>query len=291
MTEPTPLHVAMDVRAGRTVLATVQADRVIDTRRLEHGPLPSPALLAEGLAVLCARAPGPIAGLAGIWRHTERLGVADPGAFSDLLSDVAERAGLPSSFVPHGAALALGEWLRAPSAGPLGALTLDVGVAGGVVIDGRLFAPHRLDLGHLSVAAEGCKCACSARGCLHGYASEWALQQLARDFDVTLEEPSAVDWQVLMASELAARRHELARFANVLGNRSGRAIGIAAAHLADTFGVVEVRVRTRHPDLWRLLAPAADDAARQVSGTRAPELSAADASEDAFFTGAVAAGR
>jgi predicted NBD/HSP70 family sugar kinase len=286
VTEHGPLHIAIDRRAQRTVLATVQGHRVIDTRRVEHGPEAAENQLAAGLAVLMARAPGPVVGLAGVWRHhAENPMLAD---LQELVAALGARTSLPTWCLPHGAALALGEWLRAPADGPLAVLAQDVSVAGGVVLDAKLCAPAHLDLGHLSVDANGLKCACGARGCLHGYASETALQEMASDFDVTLEVPSAIDWQVLMASELALRQVELARFASVLGHRAGRAIGIAAARLADTFGVVEVRVRTRHPDLWRVLAPTAIATASQVAGARAPRLVAAHPSEDAFFVGAVA---
>lgn len=293
----TELRVAIDVRAGRSVLATVLRStesrpwRVIDTRRVEHGPLclEIAGLLAQSLDVLVARAPGPVLGIAGVYRHAARLQTVEPNEFNGLIAELGERTSLPSWSLPYGAALALGEWLRAPCDGPLAVLAQDVGMAGGVVVDGKLFAPTRLDLGHLPVFGDGIKCACGARGCLHAYASETALQQMARDFDVTLEEPSATDWQVLMASELALRQTELARFSRVLGDRAGRAIGVAAASLADTFGVVEVRVRTRHPNLWQVLAPAAEAAARSVAGPRAPRLLAAHGSEDAFFVGAAAA--
>ena len=289
MTEP--LHVAMDVRAGRTVLATVQRDRVIDLRRLEHGPDVHADVLADGVAVLRGRAPGVVAGIAGIWRHRDRLGVADAQPFAALLADVGARAGLPTWWLPHGAALAWGESLRAPVAGPLAVFALDVTAAGGVICAGRAFDPLRLDLGHLSVRADGLKCSCGARGCVHAYASETALQELARDIDLSLEAPSAIDWQTLMDSHLSGFQSESPQETKLLARRAGWAVGIAASQLVDAFGVVEVRVRTRHPDQWRVLAPAAQTAVDQVCGPRAPKLAAADAGEDAFFTGAVAAGR
>jgi hypothetical protein len=77
----------------------------------------------------------------------------------------------------------------------------------------------------------------------------------------------------------------------VITARAGRALGLAAARLADAFGVVEVRVRTRHPDHWRVQAPAAQRALCDVAGPRAPRLVAAHSGEDAYFVGAVAAHR
>ncbi len=289
MTEP--LHIAADVRVSRTVLATVQNGRVMDTRRVEHGEERTAALLAEGVAVLRERAPGRVVGLAAIWRHTERLGVADPSAFVALLAEVGERSALPTSWLPHGAALTLGEALRARPQGRLAVLTVDAGVAGGVLISGQLVDPLRLDPGHWSVDPGGPKCPCGARGCLQTFAGESAIEDLSRDLEPPFETPSTNDWQSLKNARLAVIRRDLIGSAELLRVHAGRAIGLAAGQLADAFGVVEVRVRTRHPDLWHLLAPPAEAALRQVAGVHAPKLSAADPSEDGFFTGAVAAGR
>ena len=287
MTEP--LLLAIDVRPGRIVLATVHRHRVIDTRRLEREGCDDAARTAAGIALLRERAPGPIVGLAGVWRPEARLGLADPRGFIALLEDVGARTALPTSWLPHGAALALGEWSRSQVEGPLAALALDVGVAGGVVLDGRAFAPLRLDLGHVSVDPDGLKCACGGRGCLHTYASETAMQLLARDVESSLELPSPADRQQVMGSHLAARQAEKVRSTHVLIARAGRAIGLAAGHLAEAFGVVEVRIRGRHPDQWRVLSATAAKVAADVYGERAPRLVAAESSEDAFFVGAVAA--
>ncbi len=285
MTEP--LHIVLDGRAGRTVLATVQRDRVIDTRRLEHPLLGHAAVLAQSVAVLRERAPGPVAGVAGVWRHAARLQQADAAAFAQAVAEIGRLTALPTTVLPLGAALAVGEWRRAPAAGPLAVLALDVGVAGGVVLAGASFDPWRLDLGHWTVQADGAKCTCGARGCLELFASELAQQELARDLDLSLEEPSATDWQTLMDAHLAQLQRDGVRSTQVLTLRAGWAIGLAAARLADTFGVVELRVRTRHPDLWQVLAAPARAAALQVAGPYAPVLAAADPGEDAFFVGAV----
>ena len=114
MTDAQPLHLAIDVRAGRTVLATVQGGRVIDMRRREHGVQPDAAQLAADVAVLVERAPGEVRGLAGVWRHGQRLGTADPGDFAALIAAIGQHAALPTSWLPSGAALALGEWQRVP---------------------------------------------------------------------------------------------------------------------------------------------------------------------------------
>ncbi len=291
MTDAQPLHLAIDVRAGRTVLATVQGGRVIDMRRREHGVQPDAAQLAADVAVLVERAPGEVRGLAGVWRHGQRLGTADPGDFAALIAAIGQHAALPTSWLPSGAALALGEWQRVPCHGPLGVFALDVGMAGGVVIAGQAFAPLRLDLGHLNVDVNGLKCACGGRGCLHAYASETALQELSRDFEMSLEQPSAIDRQTIMSAHLAEMQRAGIGPTHVLTDRAGWAIGVAAARLQEAFGVVEVRVRTRHPELWQVLAPSAEAAVRQICGPRAPQFTPADPGEDGFFVGAVAAAR
>ena len=291
MTDAPRLHLAVDVRAGRTLLTTVRDDRVIDVRRLDHATPPTAASCAAELAVLRERAPGQVLGLAGVWRHTQRLGVADPLPFGALLAEVAERVALPAWWLPHGAALALGEWTRLPGHGPLAVLALDHAIAGGVVRDGVTVDPLRLDLGHIGVRADGIKCACGARGCLENYATETAMYALAGDFDLTLERSLGADWQTLADAHFAALHHDALLTTHVIAHRAGWAIGVAAAHLGDMLGVTELRVRTRHPDLWRVLAPTAHAALSQVAGDRAPALTSADPGEDAFFVGAVVAGR
>ena len=287
MAERADLRVAIDVRSGRTVLATVRGTELIDTRRLEHAGPPSPQVLADAVAVLRERAPGEIAAIGAVWRHQGHVAMAEAAPLREVLAAVQGLTGLACHLLPFGAALALGEWLRAPSPGPLAVLTLDVAVAGGVVIDGAPFMPHRLDLGHLSVAADGPKCRCGGRGCLDALASERAIVALSRDLDLSLEAPSDDDWQTLMVSHLAELERESVRQTVVLVEHAGRAIGLAAAQLAGVLGVTEVRLRTRHPATWRSLQPAAEHALRAACGPLLPRLVPAHASEDAFFVGAV----
>jgi predicted NBD/HSP70 family sugar kinase len=70
----------------------------------------------------------------------------------------------------------------------------EVGVGGGIVIDGRLLtgaAGYAGEIGHITVNPDGAQCRCGARGCLEAEAGEWALlRHMGRHSD---NEREAVD--------------------------------------------------------------------------------------------------
>lgn len=292
------LHIVLDLRPTRTVLATVSGHRVIDTRRLNHTGAPSPETLLAAVNVLRERAPLPLAGLALLWRPLVRLTGTVDRQVEHLAQALELTLNLPVRVLPAGASLALGEWLRQPptgsiatgsmATGPLAVLALGPLVAGGVVVEGRAVRPLELDLAHLCVDPRGTPCPCGARGCLHLATSEIKLNEIAHDLSLAVVEPCSDDWQSVMYSDLAYRRGYLVTGAEVLVDRAAQALGVLTAHLVQHFGVVELRVRTRHADTWQLLAPKVTHTAATILGPHAPRIVAAAADEDAFWTGCVA---
>ncbi|PKL18487.1 MAG: hypothetical protein CVV49_05890 [Spirochaetae bacterium HGW-Spirochaetae-5] len=61
-------------------------------------------------------------------------------------------------------------------------VTLGTGIGGGAVIDGRLFTGQNgssMEIGHMSIEANGKECTCGNRGCFERYASATALVEFA----------------------------------------------------------------------------------------------------------------
>ena len=287
MGSPTSLAIAVDLRPARTILATVAGTRVIDVRRLQHdGPAPV-AEVAAAIAVLRERAPGPVTRLGVVWRPLVALSTVDRADVTTWLAALASRTSLPGTLWPAGAALARGEWLRAPVP-RLGVLALGARVDGGVVVGGDVVDPATLDAGHQGLDPRGTRCPCGARGCLQWGASEWAAFRIASDLELPLPEPSAETWQTVVASSLRALQDTHAWDAEVLLDRLASAVARTIVHWTLEHDLTDVRIRTRHPDTWQMIAARTIELARVTLGSRLPNVVAADAGEDAWWVGAVA---
>jgi len=62
-------------------------------------------------------------------------------------------------------------------------VTLGTGIGGGAVIDGKLFTGQNgssMEIGHMSIEAEGKECTCGNRGCFERYASATALVEYTK---------------------------------------------------------------------------------------------------------------
>ncbi len=62
-------------------------------------------------------------------------------------------------------------------------VTLGTGIGGGAVIDGRLFTGQNgssMEIGHMSIEANGKECTCGNRGCFERYASATALVEYTK---------------------------------------------------------------------------------------------------------------
>jgi glucokinase len=117
-------------------------------------------------------------------RHTGRVGAGVHTPLADLaFADVmAERLGLPVFVDNDGNNSALAEHRAGAARGTSDAimLTLGTGIAGGLILDGRLYRGSRGgagELGHMEIDFDGplCKDNCPGRGCAELYASGPAL--------------------------------------------------------------------------------------------------------------------
>jgi glucokinase len=78
----------------------------------------------------------------------------------------------------------LGEWWRGAARGTRNAIgfTLGTGVGGGIIVDGRLYhgaSDVAGEVGHITIDANGRRCACGNDGCLEAYASGPAIARRA----------------------------------------------------------------------------------------------------------------
>jgi glucokinase len=130
-------------------------------------------VLAVGLGIPCLVDPD--TGVALDSNHLPLHGVA----VRDVL---AERLGLPVAVDNDGNAAMLAEWRWGEARGALNAimLTLGTGIAGGLIVDGRLVHGARgaaAELGHIIVDADGPPCpgSCPNHGCLEAFVSGHAI--------------------------------------------------------------------------------------------------------------------
>lgn len=97
-----------------------------------------------------------------------------------LASAVETRTGLAARLDNDANLMALAETLFGAAKGSSDVvfLTIGTGIGGGVLIDGKLRGGYQnrgMELGHVTLIADGEECACGARGCLEHYASTAAL--------------------------------------------------------------------------------------------------------------------
>ncbi len=123
----------------------------------------------------------------------------------DLLSQIQARFGLPTVVDNNGNTSALAElWFGAGQGiDNFVFLSLGTGVGGGLVLDGELYrGEHDIagELGHLSIDANGPRCACGNYGCLEMYASVPRVLAAARAALAT-GEPSTIRARVRPGAE------------------------------------------------------------------------------------------
>jgi N-acetylglucosamine repressor len=125
----------------------------------------------------------------------------------DLVSHIGGRFGLPTYVDNNGNTSALAElWFGAgQGVDNFVFLSLGTGVGGGLVLDGEIYrGEHDIagELGHLSIDANGPRCACGNYGCLELYASVPRVLAAARAALAT-GEPSAIRAQMRPGEELS----------------------------------------------------------------------------------------
>ncbi|WP_203983081.1 ROK family transcriptional regulator [Sphaerisporangium rufum] len=195
---------AFDIGVDRLVAARVGLGGVILDRReaaRERGAFDLPevagrlaAFTGEMLAAtrgdtLCVGVgvsfSGGVRGADGVVRFSPNMGVSD----LPLGPELARRLGLDIPVaVGNDANLgALAEQSRGVGVGTRDLVYLhgDVGIGGGVIVDGRLLGGHGGyggEVGHMVVNAGGRPCPCGARGCLEAEVGERALLEAAGRF-------------------------------------------------------------------------------------------------------------
>jgi glucokinase len=100
-------------------------------------------------------------------------------------AELRQRLALPVVVENDADAAAWGEYRHGAGRGArcLVLATVGTGIGGGIVIDGRLVTGGfglGGELGHLTVAPDGIRCGCGARGCVEQYASGTALARSVR---------------------------------------------------------------------------------------------------------------
>jgi predicted NBD/HSP70 family sugar kinase len=124
----------------------------------------------------------------------------------------------------------------------------EIGVGGGIVLDGRLFRGARGfggEIGHVSIKPDGAPCRCGSRGCLEAYASQEVLLGQAgldpgpRALGQLLSRADAGDAPVLAALESV-----------------GRALGVGLSNVVNLFNVATIVLGGSFSLLARWLAPA-----------------------------------
>lgn len=124
-------------------------------------------------------------------------------------------------------------------------LTFGTGVGGGIIIDGEVLHGDRGfagEIGHISIEAEGPRCACGSTGCLEVYISSQGILRLAESTDdpdgrQKLLERLGRTQERLTALDLyeAARDGDI--YAHGIFKRMGYYLGIGIASLTNVLGI------------------------------------------------------
>jgi predicted NBD/HSP70 family sugar kinase len=155
--------------------------RAIRTVRGEENP-EAPPIAGIGFAD-----PGLVDVEAGISRSAVNIPGWEQVAVGEWLLD---QTALSARIVPAASARAYLECLRAhpPPRQSLLHVTLDIGIGGGFVKDGRIFygdTGSALEIGHVVVEPEGPPCQCGSRGCLEAVAGGAAIRRRVNELLAT----------------------------------------------------------------------------------------------------------
>lgn len=124
-------------------------------------------------------------------------------------------------------------------------LTFGTGVGGGIIVDGRVFHGDRGfagEVGHVTVEAEGPRCACGSHGCLEMYVSTGGILRLVEETDNPEGRDRLLSCLGIQQNKLTVRHlHEAALdgdiFAHATFKRMGYYLGIGLASLVNTLGI------------------------------------------------------
>ena len=216
----------------------VRVDRAVDRRTPEATVEDLAELIDSGLAEVGAARPvlGLGVAVAGVVRRNDGFVHIAPNLLwrdVPLAEMLAERVGnrLPVHMGNDADLGAMAEHIRGAGVGvdDLIYLASEVGVGGGIIIDGRPLggaAGYAGEVGHIAVNPGGAECRCGARGCLEAESGEWALlRHMGR---ANANEREAVD-EVLAEAAIGAA-DALAALGTI-----GTWLGIGLADLVNIF--------------------------------------------------------
>jgi predicted NBD/HSP70 family sugar kinase len=274
------LAVAVDVRVARTVVALT--DFTGTQLALEVFATPAtPAALVDELARRTARLRAD--GAAGRLGECEGVGLVVPGVVDrrtgrvlvapqlgwrdvDLVGPLVEQLGLPVYVENASAACALAHvWLAPPDA-PGGRLSrtfayvaVSDGVGVGSVMDGAVLRGGRDtvgEFGHVTLAMDGPRCRCGARGCWEAYVSNTATLARYLDLDpavVVAPAGTALAGTGPQIEEVIARARGGDGRARWALEETGRYLGVGLANVLHALGPERVVVGGEVAAAWELL--------------------------------------
>ncbi len=160
-------------------------DQVID-RILQHSRqvlstlregAPEATILGVGIG-----SPGPLDTTTGTVLVTPNLGWVD----MPLRQRIADGLQLTATLDNDANCAILGEWWQGAAQGTQYAvgLTLGTGIGGGIILNGQLLhgaSDCAGEVGHITIDAQGRRCACGNDGCVEAYASGPAIARRARE--------------------------------------------------------------------------------------------------------------
>jgi glucokinase len=167
--EPTRAEEGPDAVVGR-IVALAEHARAATRARVPHAEI-----LGVGIG-----APGPLNRAEGVVLLTPNLGWVN----MPLRERIGSPLGLDAALDNDANCAILGEWWRGAAQGSRHAVgfTLGTGVGGGIILDGRLYhgaSDVAGEVGHMTIEANGRRCACGNDGCLEAYASGPAIARRA----------------------------------------------------------------------------------------------------------------
>ncbi len=183
-------------------------------------------------------APGPLDRAAGVVLLTPNLGWVD----MPLRDRVGGPLGLDAALDNDANCAVLGEWWRGAAQGTRHAIgvTLGTGVGGGIIVDGRLYhgaSDVAGEVGHITIDANGRRCACGNEGCLEAYASgpaiaRRAVEALRAGAESTL---TALDPAAITAQQVYQAAAEGDPTARDVVRDTARYLGAGVANLLNIF--------------------------------------------------------
>lgn len=298
-----PAGLGMEVNVDYLAVCAVDLTGAVRHRELrhldqrEHTPAQTWRALAEladraaaALAALNLAPAGAVIAVPGLiegdairvapnlgWQRVALPGPADFGPpVRDLPLDVANEATLAAFGERHAGGLRSFLYVSG-----------EIGVGGGIVLDGELFGGSHGwagEIGHMTIDPQGPDCHCGARGCLEQYAGEEAIRAAARLPGRDPVRPALAD---LVERAAAGQEPVLAAL-----ERAGSALGVALSGAVNLLDIATVVLGGHYADLIGWLRPSIEQELRRrvITAAWSPvEVRASVLGADAAMVGAARA--